>query len=471
MHSSLYSMQPELAPTLPCFNGLDYFWNAIPPVKAGWGVSMFCSHPRSISPAGSEQDRREVMATQADVAGATLSRNRVVGIALGCFSRVGQIYSILTHLEPVNSVSSPSSSSAYPVACDKAAGEFFLPRLRVAQPDRGRITFSRRIMHLQRNSRAADRFRHQWEVAPAFGRLTPASSWWTISPGRRDSTRQAASSGLLLPMLKPIVEPRFKLRHGPYVAPPLRRGDRATCLVRDCDVIITSWTAAPIPWPRCRAMGTRGGGSGILVDEELAWAVRTESAAAIGCWWGANVRAVAWWRRALGVTRTNNPSSHLLIQCAAEVGGAASAARGLTEEEAGRRSETAIRLNLGQYLTPGGGRPLWSQAELRLLGTMPDDEVARRIGNTAEAVRVKRSRLYIPNPVDRRRKDVSADRIIARRSFTDGSTRDVFADADGQFVLGDDGEKVRGVWLLTDQDEGADVPAVVYAPSPSNRDG
>ena len=206
-------------------------------------------------------------------------------------------------------------------------------------------------------------------------------------------------------MRKTTTDPRYRLHHGPYRAPPLRRGDKAACLVRDCDVIITSWTAARIPWPRCRAEGTRGGGSGILVDEELARAVRTESAAAVGYWWGANRRAVAWWRRALGVTRTNNPSSHLLIQCAAEIGGEASRARGVTDEECDRRSETASRMKLGQYLTPGGGRPLWSQAELRLLGAMPDDEVAGRIGKTVEAVRLQRCRRGISNPEDRRRRE------------------------------------------------------------------
>ena len=45
---------------------------------------------------------------------------------------------------------------------------------------------------------------------------------------------------------------------------------------------------------------------------------------------------------------------------------------------------------------------------------------------------------------------MNADPIIGRRSFTDGVTRDVFLDAEGQYVLGDDDRQVRGVWLLTD---------------------
>jgi hypothetical protein len=61
---------------------------------------------------------------------------------------------------------------------------------------------------------------------------------------------------------------RVQLLSGPYTPPALRRGDRTSCLFRDADVVITSWTAAPIPWPRCRRLEC-GGGSGLLVTEEL----------------------------------------------------------------------------------------------------------------------------------------------------------------------------------------------------------
>ena len=77
---------------------------------------------------------------------------------------------------------------------------------------------------------------------------------------------------------------RVRLLFGPYRPPALRRGDRASYLLHDCDVVITGWSAGRIPWPRCRALGTRGGGSGLLLDEELAPAVRHESATAIMHW-------------------------------------------------------------------------------------------------------------------------------------------------------------------------------------------
>jgi hypothetical protein len=50
-------------------------------------------------------------------------------------------------------------------------------------------------------------------------------------------------------MPRRAVDDRLKLLHGPYRAPRLRVGDRATCLFRDCLVVVTGWTDAPISWP------------------------------------------------------------------------------------------------------------------------------------------------------------------------------------------------------------------------------
>jgi hypothetical protein len=84
-----------------------------------------------------------------------------------------------------------------------------------------------------------------------------------------------------------MVDPdRLKLLFGPYRPPALRRGDRAFCLFRGyVVVVVTSRTDAPILWPRCRILDGPGGGSGLLVEEELARAVCHESAAAVSYWW------------------------------------------------------------------------------------------------------------------------------------------------------------------------------------------
>ncbi len=77
-----------------------------------------------------------------------------------------------------------------------------------------------------------------------------------------------------------------KLLFGRYQAPALSRGNRATCLFLDTTVTITGWTDARISWPLCRPVDNGRRRPTILLDEELARAVRRESAAAIGYWWG-----------------------------------------------------------------------------------------------------------------------------------------------------------------------------------------
>jgi hypothetical protein len=62
-------------------------------------------------------------------------------------------------------------------------------------------------------------------------------------------------------------------------------------------VVITGWADGRIAWPRCRALGHRGG-SGLLVEEELARAIQHESAAALCYWWGITCSTVTLWRKA-----------------------------------------------------------------------------------------------------------------------------------------------------------------------------
>jgi hypothetical protein len=77
---------------------------------------------------------------------------------------------------------------------------------------------------------------------------------------------------------------RLQLLFGPYQAPPLKRGDRAHCLFRDCLVIVTGWTDAPVPWPRCRALDLPDGGSGLLVDERGRMLYRAQDCSLADFW-------------------------------------------------------------------------------------------------------------------------------------------------------------------------------------------
>jgi hypothetical protein len=191
---------------------------------------------------------------------------------------------------------------------------------------------------------------------------------------------------------------RVKLLFDPYIAPALKHGDRTTCLFRDTTVIITSWTDAPIPWPRCRALDTPRGGSGLLVDEELARALRHESAAAVIHWWRASSTSVWAWRKALGVIRADNEGTARLTRAAAAKGADAVKAREWTVQERRRRRQVNAEKGLAGNLVLGYHAPHWAPEDVALLGTIPDADVARRTGRTAAAVRQKREELGIPNP-------------------------------------------------------------------------
>jgi len=82
------------------------------------------------------------------------------------------------------------------------------------------------------------------------------------------------------------------------------------------------------------------------------------------------------------------------------------------------KSEIARRLNLAQHLQPGYHGPRWTAEQLALLGTLPDADVAARIGRTPNAVRVMRDRLGIPRQATeelRTRDSVINDHSAAQR--------------------------------------------------------
>jgi hypothetical protein len=159
---------------------------------------------------------------------------------------------------------------------------------------------------------------------------------------------------------------------GPYRPPTLKVGDRSLCLYRNAEVIVYDRSLAPLPWPLCYEAGMRGAGKGILVDEELARAIQHESALAIQYWWGVCQATVCKWRASLGIRRLAAEGSRRLIHQAAR--------NGLNARQRGSQGE--IRL--------------WTDRELALLGTFPDDEVARRTGRTYHAVRIMRGQLRLP---------------------------------------------------------------------------
>jgi hypothetical protein len=185
-------------------------------------------------------------------------------------------------------------------------------------------------------------------------------------------------------MARPTTLPR--LLAGPYTPPALRRGDRTTCLYRDADVVITSWTSAPIPWPRCCRPGTHGGGSGLLLNEELARAVRSESAAAVGYWWGVSEGVVWRWRKALGVGQMDNDGTRRARQAAAVSGGQA-------VREQARRKWQALGLRCPPTVSSQEARPPWTAEEDKAVRTLPPKEAAKRTGRPVRLVYSRRQQL------------------------------------------------------------------------------
>src|SRR5262249_42689400 len=150
------------------------------------------------------------------------------------------------------------------------------------------------------------------------------------------------------------------------------------------------WSDGRISWPRCRLPGTHGGGSGLLVDDELVRAIRSESALAIRYGWGVASYTVWRWRLAFGVEgHAATEGSRRLIQANADKGGATLRGKQRPRDQRERQGQTRRAKGLpgptGRWTGKG-----WAQEQLRLLGTMPDAEVAQRTGKTETAVRVRR---------------------------------------------------------------------------------
>jgi hypothetical protein len=177
--------------------------------------------------------------------------------------------------------------------------------------------------------------------------------------------------------------------------PRLRKGDRAACLYRDCDEAVTGWTDARISRLCGLLLGTKGHPS-LLEDEELPRAVRHESAAALRHWWGVSSLLVWKWRKALGADRLNCEGSQRLFRDASEQGAARTRGAKLPPEQVEQRRRTAVELGYVRRFRPGYNLgPWWSPAEVRLLGRLPDEEVAARTGRSPNAVRIKCEKLGI----------------------------------------------------------------------------
>jgi hypothetical protein len=233
------------------------------------------------------------------------------------------------------------------------------------------------------------------EDAPRINTARPAAYRTPVAAATARLTAIAAR-GLLVGMPAPTPDPAaVRLLHGPYRASKVRTGDRAVCHLRGAAVVVTSIASGRIPWPRCRALDSRGG-SGLLVDDELLRAVRTEAAVAVAWWWGVPPTCISRWRRLLGVERFTAGSARLQKRNGARGAAALRSKRWTQAERAAKRDQArALRLVRHTLGKRWPDRP-WTPGEVKLLGTMPDAAVAVRVGRSRSTVRRERVRRRIP---------------------------------------------------------------------------
>jgi hypothetical protein len=139
-------------------------------------------------------------------------------------------------------------------------------------------------------------------------------------------------------------------------------------------------------------------------------------------WWRASSSAVNDGRKALGVSRTANERTVRLVLAAARQGAEAVRAHEWTEEKRDRRRQVNAQNGLAANLILGFHGDWWAPEEVALLGTLPDERVARRTHRTVNAVRQKRQELDLRNPAGHRWADdelallgTLPDREVARR--------------------------------------------------------
>lgn len=94
--------------------------------------------------------------------------------------------------------------------------------------------------------------------------------------------------------------PPLRFVAGPYLPPEVGVGQTVEC-ARYGAVRIVGWSQGPLPWPQCHIKGPRS----LILFEDLARAVRIESAVAVAIAWGVSGYSVNKWRKSLGVERAN----------------------------------------------------------------------------------------------------------------------------------------------------------------------
>lgn len=143
---------------------------------------------------------------------------------------------------------------------------------------------------------------------------------------------------------------------GHYAPPPCKRGDWIED-ERFGLVEVGGWTSAPIPWPYRK----RSGSPSLILTDEMARAVRTESEQAIAAHWGVSAGTVWSWRKSLGVGRITPGTRAILSAGVPEEAAARGRASAATPEARARMAASkqgrAMHPNTASALVEASRRP------------------------------------------------------------------------------------------------------------------
>jgi hypothetical protein len=134
----------------------------------------------------------------------------------------------------------------------------------------------------------------------------------------------------------------------------------------------------------------------LWVNDTLVKAIRTESAGALIFWFGVSANVVWKWRKAFGVSGTaTTPGSKRVHYAACKTGAYGIKVKEWTDQELEAKAAAAKKCGTkpGPRWTPANGA--WTADQVALLGTDDDKAIAKRIGRSENAVRLKRERLKI----------------------------------------------------------------------------
>jgi len=251
------------------------------------------------------------------------------------------------------------------------------------------------------------------EIARRIGRATSAVQTKRLILGLRGWRSKNVR------VREPVEPERAKLLFGPYHPPRTRRGKFLFCEWRGT-VKVGDYSDGPIPWPlkwRTRSL---------ILCGDLVRAVKQESALAVANHWGVCTGIVSKWRNSLEVEPITDGTRFLKSHVQTEAmtpalrkhlsrlktgkprkltrRGAASLMAALHLPKSAQWFES-----MAPHFAARRGKPVdpndrvWTSKEEKLIGTMPDKEVAKRLRRSVSAVTARRKLKEIPylNPASR----------------------------------------------------------------------